>query len=63
MDPEGVTNRFVTPLSSICADRLATVLVTVILLGWPNPACANSRRSHQGKMAKYTGQYLCQLRE
>jgi hypothetical protein len=41
MDPEGVTNRFVTPLSSICADRLATVLVTVILLGWPNPACVN----------------------
>jgi hypothetical protein len=37
MDPEGVVNRFVTPLSSICTGRLATVLATVTLLGWPNP--------------------------
>jgi hypothetical protein len=37
MDPEGVLNRFVTPLSSIRTGRLATVLATVSLLGWPNP--------------------------
>jgi hypothetical protein len=37
MDPEGVLNRFVTPLSSIRTGRLAAVLATVSLLGWPNP--------------------------
>jgi len=62
VDPAGVANRFVTPLSSIGAARLVTVLTTVILLGWPDPAPLNSRRRHQGKMPENPSQYLLWLR-